>query len=114
MENERLLLGSYQPLYEQTMARVAEENLNARLWGRDASVWTEQELAAKEIQQRLGWLNLPVDMRLEVGRLKALRLEVDALGISDVVLGMGGCSLAPEVLPRSSGPARRRSPPRPG
>ncbi len=106
MENERLLLGSYQPLYEQTMARVAEENLNARLWGRDASVWTEQELAAKEIQQRLGWLNLPVDMRLEVGRLKALKLELDALGISDVVLlGMGGSSLAPEVLAEIIGPS---------
>src|SRR5690606_5285743 len=48
---------------------------------------------------RLGWLDLPESMRIEVPRLKALLLELVERRMKRVVLlGMGGSSLAPEVL----------------
>ena len=106
MEHEIMHLGAYQALYQETLTRTIEDNLNARIWGRDASVWTEQELAASEIVERLGWLNLPDSMPLEITRLRALQLEIQALEITHVVLlGMGGSSLAPEVLAQIIGPA---------
>ncbi len=72
--------------------RVAER-LSAgdpALWGADA-----EEVAAN----RLGWLALPTTSRELLPRLDALRDQLQAEGLTRVVLcGMGGSSLAPEVI----------------
>lgn len=60
------------------------------LWGPDA-----QEEASK----RLSWVSLPESSRPLVDRLTALRADLHAEGVDRVVLaGMGGSSLAPEVI----------------
>jgi len=69
------------------------EGLTERIWERDATVWT-----GKDEGQWLGWLDEPLhvaEMLDAISRFSdSLRNEVD-----DVVLfGMGGSSLAPEVL----------------
>src|SRR5580765_4534761 len=69
------------------------EGLTERIWERDATVWT-----GKDEGQWLGWLDEPLhvaEMLDTISRFTdALRDEID-----DVVLfGMGGSSLAPEVL----------------
>jgi hypothetical protein len=70
--------------------------LVARIWSRDPTVWT-----GKDEARWLGWLDEPYRMRDGVDTL--LRLVEDLLeGMDSVVLlGMGGSSLAPEVLARS-------------
>jgi hypothetical protein len=72
--------------------------LVARIWSRDPTVWTGSDEA-----RWLGWLDEPFRMRDGVDLL--LRVGEDLLdGIDDVVLlGMGGSSLAPEVLRQSFG-----------
>ena len=64
-----------------------------RLWDRDAGLWT-----GADESRWLGWLDLPSappDLRL----LDALRRVVDTAGFRHLLLlGMGGSSLAPEVL----------------
>lgn len=63
-----------------------------RLWARDAELWT-----GSGEDQWLGWLEAPTRAPLE--ELDGLRQETAAEGIRDVLLlGMGGSSLAPEVL----------------
>ena len=63
-----------------------------RLWARDADLWT-----GSGEDQWLGWLEAPTRAPLE--ELDGLRQETAAEGIRDVLLlGMGGSSLAPEVL----------------
>ena len=53
---------------------------------------------------RLGWLDLPASSRELVGRLAELRAELAAEGLDRIVLcGMGGSSLAPEVICRTAG-----------
>ena len=48
---------------------------------------------------RLGWLDVASRMREHVPELEAFAAQVKADGFSDaVLLGMGGSSLAPEVL----------------
>jgi glucose-6-phosphate isomerase len=69
------------------------KDLTERIWERDATVWTGEDEG-----QWLGWLDEPLrveEMLDSVTRFSdSLRNEVD-----DVVLfGMGGSSLAPEVL----------------
>jgi transaldolase / glucose-6-phosphate isomerase len=64
-----------------------------RIWARDAILWTGADEA-----DWLGWLDEPQRLRDEVNLL--LEFAEDAVGIfeSFVLLGMGGSSLAPEVL----------------
>jgi glucose-6-phosphate isomerase len=64
-----------------------------RIWGRDAALWTGADEA-----KWLGWLDEPWRMREDVDLLLTFAQSV-AGDVDDVVLlGMGGSSLAPEVL----------------
>src|SRR5689334_24617016 len=67
-----------------------------RIWGRDASLWTGADEA-----KWLGWLDEPWRMREDVDLLlqfaDSLVDRIDAV----VLLGMGGSSLAPEVIRRA-------------
>jgi transaldolase/glucose-6-phosphate isomerase len=68
------------------------------IWERDPTVWTGQDEA-----QWLGWLDEPLRIQ---ERLDDVRGFADSLheAVDDVVLlGMGGSSLAPEVLRRTFG-----------
>jgi len=72
-------------------------DLVERIWERDPTVWTGADEA-----QWLGWLDEPLRMQEQLDSL--LRF---ADGLTDVetivVLGMGGSSLAPEVIRRTFG-----------
>jgi glucose-6-phosphate isomerase len=67
-----------------------------RIWSRDASVWTGGDEA-----KWLGWLDEPLRMHERVHELleKFSRVEFERV----CLLGMGGSSLAPEVLKRLFG-----------
>jgi transaldolase/glucose-6-phosphate isomerase len=66
-----------------------------RIWERDPTVWTGQDEA-----HWLGWLDEPLRMRERVGELADLAGGVAGEIGEVVLLGMGGSSLAPEVLRR--------------
>jgi glucose-6-phosphate isomerase len=85
---------------------TAAGQIGARIWARDAGLWTDDAEAAKEVLDRLGWLDLPETMRPYVDELRALADGVRADGIDRVlVCGMGGSSLCVEVLASLLGPA---------
>ncbi|MDP9223482.1 MAG: hypothetical protein M3P18_06430, partial [Actinomycetota bacterium] len=70
-----------------------------RIWHKDPSAWAAGE---DDPADRLGWLDLPVDMQSEVGDLESFAAEIESEDTSTVVLlGMGGSSLAPEVFART-------------
>jgi transaldolase/glucose-6-phosphate isomerase len=70
-----------------------------RIWERDATVWTGADEA-----KWLGWLDEPARMRERVTEIVAFADEVADDGLDAIVLlGMGGSSLAPEVLRRTFG-----------
>ena len=78
----------------------------ARLWRKDATLWSADPAHRKVAANRLGWLDLPAGMRGEVAGLEAFVAEVRAEGFTHaVLLGMGGSSLAPEVMRRMLGVA---------
>jgi transaldolase/glucose-6-phosphate isomerase len=73
-------------------ARVAE-----RFWKLDPTLWPEAD--PKDVAERMGWLQLPEMMHQELARLSSFADEIRAEGTRHVVvLGMGGSSLAPDVL----------------
>ncbi len=70
---------------------IEPAELVERIWERDPTVWTGHDEA-----HWLGWLDEPLRARERVGELNELAASVDADDV--VLLGMGGSSLAPEVL----------------
>ena len=74
------------------------EGLIEGIWARDATTWT-----GKDEAQWLGWLDEPLHISEQLGRIvhfaEDLQDEIDHV----VLCGMGGSSLAPEVLRRSFG-----------
>jgi glucose-6-phosphate isomerase len=69
------------------------------LWKRDPSAWSPDPTVQKAIADRLGWLDSPALMADSIDRLQMFAADVKRDGFTDaVLLGMGGSSLAPEVL----------------
>lgn len=70
------------------------EDKVARVWARDASVWTNDDEA-----KWLAWLDIADEELRGVQKYRALKADIAEAGFTDVVLmGMGGSSLCPEVL----------------
>jgi transaldolase / glucose-6-phosphate isomerase len=96
---------------EATAVREALDRLHrldagARLWQKDATLWSDTPAVQSSIANRLGWLDSPVTMTTALADLQAFATEVRRDGIGEVVLlGMGGSSLAAEVLAKTFGPA---------
>ncbi len=81
---------------------LVADGVAGRLFARDATLWggAAEPVASK----RLGWVGLHRSSRPLVGEIAALRDELAGEGLDHVVLcGMGGSSLAPEVICAASG-----------
>ncbi len=86
---------------EATLEDWRREGKVRRLWGGDASLWTETDEA-----KWLGWLTVVDQQLAAAAQLEDFAAEVKSAGVSDVLLlGMGGSSLGPEVLGLTFGAA---------
>jgi transaldolase/glucose-6-phosphate isomerase len=84
--------------------RAIEEDVPRRIWRRDETLWGGP---GPEIGNRLGWLTIVHGMRPRTEELRAFARSCAQDGLTDaVLLGMGGSSLAPEVLRASFEAAR--------
>jgi glucose-6-phosphate isomerase len=80
---------------EASSAAIAAQGL----WRRDPAVWSIDRTVQDTITRRLGWLDSPALMLASVDHIRSVAREVRDAGFTDVVLlGMGGSSLAPDVL----------------
>jgi hypothetical protein len=78
------------------LTRLQSDELVERIWGRDATLWT-----GRDEGDWLGWLDEPMRMQERIPALEAFANEARGEGLAEtVLLGMGGSSLAPEVLRR--------------
>ncbi len=75
------------------------ENKIARIWSKDATVWTNDDEA-----KWLGWLDSVEAELSKIQEYKDFAADVKSAGFTDVLLmGMGGSSLCPEVLAMTFG-----------
>ena len=89
------------------LQKLEQDGFARRLWEHDATLWKSDPAHKKIISAALGWLDVPSDVRDELDDLRQFCAEVRAEGYTDaVLLGMGGSSLAPEVLRTTFGVAR--------
>jgi transaldolase/glucose-6-phosphate isomerase len=82
----------------RAMCSAKRKKLLLRLWDHDYTLWSD---SPDEIENRLGWLNLPESMQPEIGEIDKFVGQAKADGFDfALLLGMGGSSLAPDVFRR--------------
>ena len=89
---------------------IGQAEILQRLLAKDPSLWTDDPEVQAKIRDRLGWLTLHDTMAVRRAELEAFGQEVRTRGYQRaVLLGMGGSSLAPEVLQATFGAAPGRA-----
>ncbi len=100
----RLALGDGDAAYKAAVERVRTEAWAARLFDRDVTLWTADPRVGEAIASRLGWLDAPAHFTGQIPGLEAFGDAVVDQGFTTaVVAGMGGSSLAPDILHRTFG-----------
>lgn len=70
-----------------------------RLFEVDSTLWTDDPAGQAEIKKRSDWLNAPWVKAESIADFEHLRKHCQSVGITHaLLLGMGGSSLAPEVM----------------
>src|SRR4051794_7435277 len=88
-----------QPKLAERVEQALSEQVARRIWHHDETLWGGP---GPEIGNRLGWLTISQRMLDQAGALHDFVDKVRADGMQSVVLcGMGGSSLAPEVMSQS-------------
>jgi transaldolase / glucose-6-phosphate isomerase len=77
---------------------ASQQELVERIWARDATLWTGADEG-----RWLGWLDEPKRMQERAGEIVTFAEQARTRFETFVLLGMGGSSLAPEVLKRTFG-----------
>lgn len=94
--------GAARLAHEQHLPALLEDKVATRIFAKDPTLWGPD--AEAEASVRLGWVEAATVSRPLVGDILALRDALRAEGVSRIVLcGMGGSSLAPEVIAGTAG-----------
>jgi glucose-6-phosphate isomerase len=87
---------------DRVVPQLVTDLVASGIMGQDPDLWGPD--AAKESAIRLGWTEAEVISAPLVPEILALRDKLHAAGVNHIVLcGMGGSSLAPEVITRTAG-----------
>ncbi|HET9085441.1 MAG TPA: hypothetical protein VFN41_13655 [Candidatus Limnocylindrales bacterium] len=104
VQSPDLALGAAEAAYRAAVDQARSGEWARRLFEKDASLWSADPEVQKAISERLGWLDAPVDAADDIPALEGFGDGiVDAGFTTAVVAGMGGSSLAPDVLYRTFG-----------
>jgi transaldolase/glucose-6-phosphate isomerase len=90
--------------YDAVVAEARDGEWANRLFARDVSLWTSDETVGEAIAERLGWLDAPAHFADQIASLERFGDAMVETGFTTVIVaGMGGSSLAPDVLHRTFG-----------
>lgn len=96
------LTGHVKSVVEEALPGLIADLVASGVTAADATLWGPD--AEAEASRRLGWLQAVTVSRPLLAQIEALREEFVQKGLTRVVLaGMGGSSLAPEVIARTAG-----------
>ncbi len=102
-ERVALSLGELQPQYSSALDSLAQRDFLKKLWAKDPSIWSRDPAHEQIIKHALGWLTIPQHLLDSVANVQSFAKELAAEFSDAVVLGMGGSSLAPDILRETFG-----------
>ncbi len=104
MSDARVSAGAFSERIAARVAALRADDMQRRLAALDTSLWGADPARREAVGRRLGWVHSAAAMRERAGEFSAFAAGVAAQGFTRVLLlGMGGSSLAPEVLARVFG-----------
>jgi transaldolase/glucose-6-phosphate isomerase len=99
-----IALGDGADAYAAAVEQARTDEWATRLFDRDVTLWSEDPEVGRAIAERLGWLDAPVEFADRIAALEGFGDGIVQAGFTTaVVAGMGGSSLAPDVLHRTFG-----------
>jgi glucose-6-phosphate isomerase len=94
--------GAARQAHDQHLPALLEDRIASRIFAKDPTLWGPD--AEAESAVRLGWVEAATVSQPLVGGILELRDALRAEGVTRIVLcGMGGSSLAPEVIAGTAG-----------
>lgn len=87
-----------QILVEEGLKKLKALNFKERFYNHDATLWKKEEAHTNIINNSLGWTNVYDWTLKQLPEIKKFAEEVKKEFTDVVLMGMGGSSLAPEVL----------------
>ena len=101
-------LGKLESAVAETLTIHDNDKVSQRLWQKDSTLWKKDDPAHQaEIKTRIGWLTVADEMKSQISSLQSLVADVRKAKFTHALLcGMGGSSLAPEVLRETFGVAK--------
>jgi transaldolase/glucose-6-phosphate isomerase len=92
-------LGSLAESVSKRVKQLESENYINRFYAKDASLWTDDPKKQEEVGHRMGWLTVSDKSVALIPELNKFASQVKSDGLTHALLiGMGGSSLAPEVM----------------
>src|SRR3712207_9137235 len=86
----------------RVVPQLVKDLVASRITAQDPTLWGPE--AEEESSKRLGWVEAASVSQPLVSEILALRDELEGKGVDHILLGgMGGSSLAPEVITRTYG-----------
>ncbi len=99
-------LAEYESAYGAAVDVARNDSWAERLFAHDTTLWSTDPRVQAAIADRLGWLDAPAHFAMQVAALEGFGEGIRDAGFTTaIVAGMGGSSLAPEVLVRTFGSA---------
>lgn len=103
-KSESYILGELAPQTDVRLKNLQRTNAVARIFQTDASFWTSEPDGQVEVMRRLGWLDSPTKGKELEREIMQFIYSIQTSGITHtLLLGMGGSSLAPEVIAATFG-----------
>jgi transaldolase/glucose-6-phosphate isomerase len=97
---------SMQAATDAALDQLQVRSMARRLWDHDATLWKQDPDHQKIIRNALGWLTVPQALLAQLPALEVFVQDVRSAGYADqVLLGMGGSSLCPDVCRATYGTA---------
>jgi glucose-6-phosphate isomerase len=88
--------------WSDVLDKLVADKVASRIAAKDSTLWGPE--AESEASIRLNWVDLHETSRPLLAEIEALQADLRAEGLDRIVLcGMGGSSLAPEVITRTAG-----------
>jgi transaldolase/glucose-6-phosphate isomerase len=104
MARQEITMAAHEYGVRDTLAHLDKNKVIRRIWEKDPSVWKQESAHQQVISSRLGWLDIINAEDVFYAPLYTLRKETQARGYAHaLLLGMGGSSLAAEVMRQSFG-----------
>ncbi|MBV8147565.1 MAG: bifunctional transaldolase/phosoglucose isomerase [Candidatus Eremiobacteraeota bacterium] len=91
-------LGASQPHSDAALEKLATADFIKRIWAHDATLWSSEPDHVAIIKKSLGWLDIQQRMLESVPSLESFAEQAMQDFEFAVVCGMGGSSLAPDII----------------